>query len=150
MTSQYSPIKSFLALIGRICFSLIFIIAGFDKLFGFTEYLNMMVSKGVPYAETMLVLAIIFELGGGLLVFFGLFTRFGALLLFIFIIPVTYYFHSFWTMEGGEMVNNVHHLLKNLAMLGATLYIIAFGGGRFSIDGLIRKKYRQEKSTIKT
>lgn len=150
MATNYSPVKSLFILVGRLCFSLIFIVAGFDKVFNFGEYFGMMVSKGVPYAETMLILAIIFELGGGLLVFFGLFTRFGAFLLFIFIIPVTFYFHPFWTMEGSEMVNNVHHLLKNLSLLGATLYIMAVGAGCYSIDGLFHKKFGKEKSTIQT
>lgn len=141
MTTQFPNLfQNFLMLIGRICLSLIFVISGFDKLMDFAQTSQAMAAKGVPYHDIMLIIAIIFELGGGILVLLGLYVRFGALLLFLFVIPVTYYFHGFWEMENIEMINNFHHFFKNLAIIGGTLYIISFGAGRISIDGLIRKK----------
>lgn len=135
-----SGFKSFLLLVGRICFSLIFIIAGIGKIMAFTSTAAMMTSKGLPYADVLLIVAIVFELGGGLLVFFGWYTRFGALLLLLFLIPVTYLFHAYWAMEGATMVNNMQHFLKNLALVGGSLYIIAVGAGSVSLDRLRCKK----------
>ena len=145
MTHQCSVLKSFIVFLARICISLIFVVAGYDKIVDFNQYATMLAAKGVPYAEITLVLAIIFEFGGGLLILLGWYARFGALLIFLFIIPVTYFFHSFWEMMGTEMINNIHHFLKNLAIIGGLLYVMACGAGHISIDGFIRKKCCQQR-----
>ncbi|WP_423064110.1 DoxX family protein [Candidiatus Paracoxiella cheracis] len=120
------------ALIGRIFVSLIFIIAGIQKIVQYHAMAGMLAQMGLPSSQWLLILAIIFELGGGLLVFFGWFARFGAILLFIFVVVATFLFHSFWNFEGAGMVNQVHHFLKNLSILGALLYILAFGAGDYA------------------
>ena len=135
----YSVWSSFLLFIGRICFSLIFILAGYNKITTFQETVTSMANMGIPYTDVALFIAIVLELGGGLLVLFGLFTRFGAFMLFLFIIPVTFFFHDFWTMQGEEMTGNVYHFMKNLAMLGATLFLMASGSGKISLDALFRR-----------
>lgn len=135
-----SPFCSFLMFIGRVFFSLIFIVAGYYKIVEFQTTAASMVSAGVPYADIVLIAAIIFELGGGILVLLGWYARFGAFLIFLFIIPVTYFFHSYWTYEGVQMVNNFHHFMKNLAMAGGALYIMSCGAGKISVDGFFRKK----------
>jgi len=140
MPVQYSFLENFILLVARICLAAIFVIAGFDKIMTFTETAALLASKGVQGSEFVLVLSIIFELGGGLLILLGWYARFGAILLFLFMIPVTYVFHSFWTYEGAAMVNNMHHFLKNLSMMGGMLYIMACGAGRFSFDGWFRKE----------
>lgn len=150
MMHQCSVVTSTLLLIGRVLFSLMFITAGFDKLMHFSTYAADMSGKGIEAATLVLIIAIIFELGGGLLVLLGWYTRIGAVLLFLFIIPVTYVYHNFWAMGGQEMVNNSHHFFKNLSLLGGTLYLIACGAGHISIDGFIRKKCCQNYNNVKT
>ncbi len=145
MVSSCSVTKSIVLLFARIFFSAIFVISGLNKVINFTATAQMMTQAGIPASELIAVLAIIFELGGGLLIFFGWYARFGALLIFLFIIPVTYVFHSYWGYEGAEMVNNMAHFFKNLAMWGGALYIMACGAGHISIDGFVRKKCCQTK-----
>jgi len=140
MTHRYSIFSDFLLFIGRIFVSQIFIIAGFSKLMAFGHTMAMMTTAGLPYPEIMLVLAIIFELGGGLLLLFGLFTRLSTLLLFVFVILVTYYFHSFWDYEAAAKINNVYHFTKNLSIAGGLIYVFVVGSGRFALDHLFRKK----------
>jgi len=146
MSCKYSTLQDFVLLLGRICIALIFVVAGFNKIMTFGGTAAMMASKGVQGSEFVLILAIIFELGGGLLVLFGWYARFGAILLFLFMIPVTYVFHSFWTYEGAAMVNNIHHFFKNLSIMGAMLYIMAAGAGSFSLDGM-RMRQKKESSS---
>lgn len=128
------------ALFGRVLFSLIFIIAGFSKIFQFDATAVGMSSQGVPYAEWLLVLAIILELGGGLMILFGYKARFGAFLLFVFIFLVSLIYHDFWTFDAAQATNQMQHFLKNFAMMGAALYILAFGAGRYSIDSFNNMK----------
>lgn len=139
MSCKFSGFASFVMLVGRICFSLIFVIAGYQKLVGFGPTAATMAAKGVPYTDIMLVIAIVFELGGGLLVLLGWYARLGAFLIFLFIIPVVYVFHSFWALSGPQMALQMIHFLKNLAIMGGALYIVAVGAGHFSIDGWARK-----------
>ena len=124
------------ALLGRVFFGLIFLIAGVSKVIDFSGTASYMASHGLPMSEILLVLAIIVELGGALMVVFGWNARYGALLLALFVLAVTFVFHSFWTYENVvAATNQMHHFLKNLAMFGGALYIMAFGAGKYSLDG---------------
>ena len=139
MCNPSSGFSVFLLFVARVFISAIFIIAGVHKIMEYGHTLSLMSSMGVPLSEFMLILAIVFELGGGLLVFFGLFTRFGAFLLFVFVILVTYFFHSFWDYQAAAQVDHIYHFLKNLTILGGLLYVFVHGGGFFSLDRLFRK-----------
>jgi len=125
--------KNLLALLGRIAFSAIFIMAGISKIMDFSQTAALMASNGLPYSQILLILAIIVELGGGLMILTGWKAKWGAFLLFLFVIPVTFVFHSFWNYEPEMAINQMQHFLKNLSIIGGTLYIIAFGPGRFSL-----------------
>lgn len=132
MARGHNMLQNWAALIGRIFISLIFIIAGIQKIVQYSAMAGMLNQMGLPSSQWLLIVAIIFELGGGLLVFFGWFARFGAVLLFIFVVVATFLFHSFWTFQGAAMVNQVQHFFKNLSICGALLYIMAFGAGDYA------------------
>jgi len=122
-------------LLGRIFLSLIFIIAGIDKIIHFQWAVQAINVAGLPLAEALTVIALFFELIGGLMVFFGWKTRIGAWLLVIFIVAVSVIFHQYWNEPTATAANQVHHFMKNVSMLGGMLYIIACGAGKFSFDG---------------
>jgi putative oxidoreductase len=79
------------------------------------------------------------ELFGGLALLFGFLTRIGAIGLFVFLIPTTLYFHHFWNMTGPDAKAQMVNFMKNLAIMGGLLAIYAWGPGRYSIDGRIRR-----------
>src|SRR3990167_2839573 len=136
MAKGSSGLKSFIALVGRIFLSVMFIAAGAQKIMQYKAMSVMLGTMGLPASNWLLILAIVFELGGGLLVFFGWFARFGAFLLFIFVILATYLFHTFWTFQGAQAVNQMQHFFKNLTILGGLLYVMAYGAGCVSFDAL--------------
>jgi putative oxidoreductase len=123
-----------LALVGRILLGSIFVLSGFQKLMGFPGLVANISGKGLPLPEVLAVLTIAIELGAGLLLVVGLKARWAALLLFLFIIPVTLIFHNFWAMEGAQAAMNKIHFLKNLSIMGGMLLAAAFGPGRYSLD----------------
>jgi len=129
----------FIALLGRIALSLIFVASGFDKIMSFTQTAGLMASKGLPYSQILLIASIVFELGGGLMVFLGWRARFGALMLFLFVIPVTVVFHSFWSYAPADAINQMQHFMKNLAIMGGALYVMAYGAGNYSVDAARKK-----------
>lgn len=127
MVKDYGPV------IGRLMLALIFILSGFNKITGWDGTLQYMSSKGLPLTEVLLGLTILIELGGGLLIAAGWYARWAALAVFLFIIPTTLVFHNFWTFEGMERQMQMIQFLKNLAIMGGLLYVVAFGSGKFSV-----------------
>ncbi|MCI0401083.1 MAG: DoxX family protein [Gammaproteobacteria bacterium] len=129
----FALMRQFGPLVGRVLLAGLFIIAGVEKLMGFDGTAAVMASKGLPMVNLLLVATILIELGGGLLIALGWQARWGALAIFLFIIPVTLVFHAFWTFEGAEHTQQVHSFLKNLAIMGGMLYIMAAGSGPYSL-----------------
>lgn len=96
----------------------------------------------LPWGPTLLGIAIFFLLLGGLLVFFGIKTRFGAFLLILFIIPATAVFHAFWLLPPEERPLQMAMFMKNLAIFGGLLTLLALGNGGPKKDG--SKKPKEE------
>src|SRR3989304_8507178 len=119
---------------GRIMLALIFLISGFGKIGNFAGTAGFMASKGIPFAEIALALAIIIEIGGGVMLVAGWKARWAALAIFLFLIPATLIFHNFWAVEAAQFQNQMNHFLKNVCILGGMLYIMAFGSGPLSLD----------------
>ena len=96
-----------------------------------------MASKNMPLISVLLPLAGIVEIAGGFLsLLVGFRARFAAILLFLYLIPTTFIFHNFWAQVGYEHMNQMHHFLKNLAIMGGLGYIFALGPGPRSIDNV--------------
>lgn len=134
MKKLYELNKLFAPLAGRILISYIFIVAGFGKIMKFSSTVAYMASKGIPMTEVLLALTILVELGGGLLILLGWKARWSALVIFLFLIPVTLVFHNFWTIQDAmARTHEMHAFMKNTAIMGAMLYILAYGSGPFSI-----------------
>ena len=121
-------------LIGRILLSLVFIIAGVSKIGGFSMEQGFVASKHIPLPAVALAIAMLIELLGGLAILFGLFTRFAAWIVFLYLIPTTLIFHNFWAMQGAAHQDNMLHFEKNVAIMGGLLLLAAFGPGGFSVD----------------
>ena len=133
------------AVLGRVLLSLIFLLAAVgNKIPHFQDVANVMEHAGVPAPQFMLVGAIAFLLVGSVSVILGYKARIGAGLLFAFLVLATYFFHDFWNMPVAEFENQVAHSLKNLALGGAMLFIIANGSGAWSLDNRIPIKPHTE------
>jgi len=135
---------------GRVLLALIFLMsAAGNKIPQFSNVAQLMESQGVPVPHVMLVGAIGFLLAGSLSIIVGFKARIGATLLLIFLVLATYYFHDFWTWPADAMwvlstnsevtmpVQQIEMIsfMKNLALMGAMLLIIANGSGPMSLDG---------------
>jgi len=126
--------KDLLTLLGRIGLSAIFVIFGFSKITGFAGMVAYAASFNVPFPELAIVVAIVVELIGGLMILFGFKTRFAALVIALFLIPVTIIFHS----NFADPVN-MGMFMKNLSIFGGMLVLAAHGAGRYSLDAKTEK-----------
>jgi putative oxidoreductase len=122
-------------LIGRILISAVFIIAGFGKITGFSGEEMFVASKHLPLPAVALGIALVIELVGGLAILLGLYTKFTAWIVFLYMIPTTFLFHNFWAMQGAAHDDNMLHFEKNLAIMGGLLTLATFGPGSMSVDG---------------
>jgi putative oxidoreductase len=131
-----STLQGIFNVAGRILFSIIFLMSAVgNKIPKFNDVAGYMASEGVPFPGVLLAGAIAFLIVGSLSVILGFKTRLGATLLLIFLVLATYFFHDFWTYEDpAEAQQQMIQFLKNTALVGATLILIANGGGRFSLD----------------
>lgn len=133
--------------LGRICLSLIFILSGFSQVFNWqateTFLLNGLcdmlghtqempsvqnfLNSLVPWSGALLTIAIVFQLVGGILLFFGIKPRFAAFLLLMFLIPATLLCHAFWYLDGPEREFQTIMFLKNLSVCGGLLFVLGTG-----------------------
>jgi putative oxidoreductase len=123
-----------LALIGRVLLSLIFIISGVAKIFGWSETLGYMNNQGLPAPAVLLAAATAIEIIGGLMLLVGYQTRVASAIVFVYLIPVTLVFHDFWSYQGQEAQSQMVDFLKNLAILGGLAHVWATGPGAISVD----------------
>jgi putative oxidoreductase len=123
----------YLALVGRLCFSAIFI---FGAPGHFTAgYVGYAAQAGVPAASLLVPVAGVLALLGGLSVALGYKAKLGALLLVVFLVPVTVTMHGFWAVADPMMRQLQQAMfMKNLSMLGGALLVTYFGAGPLSLD----------------
>ena len=127
-------VKTYGPLVGRILIALIFIISGYGKIGGFDGTVAQIASKGIPLPELAAAAAIVVELIGGILLVVGWQTRWAAAALLLFMIPTTLLFHNFWAFDAAQQMAQRIHFMKNLAIMGGILYVLAFGAGPVSVD----------------
>lgn len=130
-----TALQRHLPLAGRILLALIFIIAGLRKITGFAGTAAYMAGKGLPMVEVLLVATIVVEVGGGLMLALGWRARVAALALALFTAVVTPIFHGFWAFPPEQVQAQFNSFMKNVAIVGGMLYVVAFGAGPLSLDG---------------
>jgi putative oxidoreductase len=118
-----------LPLAGRLLMALIFVFSAVGKIAAPAATMGYIAAMGLPFPALALTGAIAVELVGGLLLAFGLYTRATALVLAVFSVVTAVLFHG----AIGDQ-NQLIHLLKNLAMAGGLLQVVAFGAGALSLD----------------
>ncbi|MEE9404633.1 MAG: DoxX family protein [Algisphaera sp.] len=127
-----TTLQAALALLGRICIALIFLLSAVgNKIPNFNGVAGAMASKGVPYPKVALVGAIVFLLVGAVSIIAGFRTRIGALLLLIFLGLATFYFHDFWNLTGDDRGTQQIQFMKNMAIGGGLLMLMAAGPGKY-------------------
>ena len=118
-------------LVGRICYSLIFILASFGH---FTSHsIQYAAQSGVPFASLLVPLSGLMCLIGGISILLGYKAKIGAWLIVVFLLIVSIMMHAFWSIQDPLAASLERIMfLKNLSMLGGALLITYFGSGPLS------------------
>ncbi len=123
-----------LALLARLGLATLFIISGVGKIMNIAGTTGYFGKLGMPMPELMTYLAILFEVGGGILIVIGWKTRWVAWAMVVFLIVTMYFGHPFWAAEGAQAKAQLTQFLKNLSIIGGFLMLAASGPGSLSAD----------------
>ena len=132
---------------GRVLFAVLFIYSGATKLFGIQAAADAIAAKimipamiapytaqietatGMAFPQLLAIVSGAFEIIAGLMIAVNFAVRFFALLMILFVIAVTFYFHDFWNQAAPENGQMLMDALKNLSIIGALFMIAGYGRG---------------------
>ena len=118
-----------LLLLARLMIVGVFAGSVIPKVTNFDGTAGGMAGEGIPMPKVALVGAIAFLVLGSISVVLGFKARIGAVLLLVFLALATFYFHDFWNFSGDAAGKQQIQFMKNLAIGGGLLYVIAAGPG---------------------
>ena len=117
------------ALAGRVLFGALFLLSGISKILSPQQVIGYIGHVGLPFPALGLVVAVLVEVGGGVLLLAGYKTRLAAIALAVFSVSAAILFHAALADQ-----NQFAHFMKNFAIAGGLLQVAAFGAGSFSLD----------------
>ena len=133
--------RQLMTLFGRCLLGSMFILSAVSKLVDPQAAQQHMAALGLTSGTAFWYWgAITLELVGGLSVLLGAWTRIGAGMLMLFLIPMTFFLHS-----NVSDPSHFAQLLMNLGIVGGLLYVAVFGAGPISIDSAWTRQLQEEE-----
>jgi len=124
----HSALAQYGSLVARIFLAAIFLLSGFNKIMSFAGTAGFIESVGLPAGALLASIAIIIEIGAGILLLIGWQGRVAAWVLIVFTALATAFFH----LDFGDQLQTTM-FLKNLAIMGGLLMVAMHGTGAFSL-----------------
>ncbi|MBR8235792.1 DoxX family protein [Burkholderia sp. AU42008] len=126
--------KDELLLAARVLMMILFVLFGWQKLTGFSGTVAYMASTGNPAPELAAAIAVAIELGGGVLIAIGFYTRPLALAFAAYTLATALIGHRYWALQGMEQYMAMINFYKNVSIIGGLLLLALSGPGRYSVD----------------
>jgi len=131
---MFNSLQNPLSLAGRLLLALLFLPAGISKIGGFAGTVGYIASKGLPMPTAGAAIAVLVEVLGGLALIAGFGTRVAALVLAVFTLVATVFFHNYWAVPAEMQMVQQLMFFKNIAVVGGLLVLAAHGAGAWSLD----------------
>jgi putative oxidoreductase len=129
-----TSVQRYLPVLGRVLLAVLFVMSGISKLTDPAGTIGYIQSAGLPLPNIAYGIALTVELLGGILLIVGYRTRLVALILAAFTVAAAIGFHAHFADQ-----NQMIHFMKNIAITGGLLQVVAFGAGAFSLDSRLGK-----------
>jgi putative oxidoreductase len=126
--------EGLLVLLGRLAIAVLFVPSGFEKLLSLNGFAQNLAAKGLPFPLFWAVLGAFTEFFGSLALAVGFRTRYAALLLIVFTAIGSVLSHHFWDIHDASRQMQYIQFMKNLAIIGGLLFLVARGAGPLSLD----------------
>lgn len=133
-SSTFTTANNALNLAGRVLLAALFLPAGISKLTGFEGTVGYIASVGLPLPVVGAVLALLVEIVGSAALIAGFGTRIAALVLALFTLVASFFFHAFWAVPADQAFMVQLLFFKNVAVVGGLLTLAANGAGGWSLD----------------
>lgn len=125
-------------LIARIFIAFLFFFEAYDTLKFHKDTIEAMAYYGLTWNPSFLLNSgIVLLILGATLVLLGYRARLGAFLLLLYWLPVTFVIYSFWNDPIEIQRTNSLIFMRNLAIAGGLLVILANGSGDYSVKRLL-------------
>lgn len=111
-------------LLGRMLLSVIFVTSAIAKTFGWGLNLDYMRTNHLPMVPVLLACALVIEAGGAVCLLLGIYARIASVIMFLYLVPVTFVLHTFMGTQ----------FQKNLGIMGGLLLLAAYGPGKLALD----------------
>ncbi|MES2237538.1 MAG: DoxX family protein [Rugosibacter sp.] len=131
---MFNALQNPLSLVGRLLLAFLFLPAGIGKVTGFAGTVGYISSVGLPMPQIAAVLALTIEILGSIALITGFGTRIAALVLALFTLVASFFFHSYWAAPADQQLIQQLLFFKNIAIVGGLLTLAAWGAGGWSID----------------
>ena len=138
--STMNPLPGWALLLARACIAPLFLYSGVGKVLAFSATAARLYGGADGFGRFLAAGAIAVELGCGVALLLGLFTRNAAIALIAFTIAATVMFHNFWAAPEPQVVVQTINFLKNVGLVGALALIAALGAGSISVDAVLGKQ----------
>jgi putative oxidoreductase len=131
MSKQYDSV----ALAGRVLIGVLFLMSGLSKLAAPAATQGYIASVGLPAPVAAYAVAVAVEVLGSSLLIAGVRTRLVAAGMAVFALATALTFHKNFADQ-----NQMIHFMKNIAIMGGLFQVVAFGGGKYSVDGWLARR----------
>lgn len=131
---MFASLQNPLSLAGRVLLAYLFIPAGVAKITSFAGTVGYITSVGLPAPTVAAAVAAFVEIVGGLAILLGFGTRIAALVLALFTLVASIFFHAYWSVPADQQMIQSLLFDKNIAVVGGLLTLAAWGAGAWSVD----------------
>ncbi len=121
---------------GRLLLAVLFLLSGIGKIAAPAATKGYIAAAGLPIPDLAYLIAVLFEVGGGLCFLLGYRTRLVSILIALFTLATALSFHTNFADQ-----NTMIHFLKNIAIVGGFLQAAVLGGGALSIDAWLARSH---------
>ena len=125
--------KDLSLLVFRILLVAIFPISAYYKYIQWPGITKPVTNAGLPFPEYLSMVGTAAEFSLPFFVILGLFTRWAALGLIVYVLAATYIGHPIWKVAPDAFFSNLMNFMKNAGMIGGLLVLTAFGPGRLAV-----------------
>ena len=131
---QNSTMQNVAMLAGRVMLSAMLFWSGYGRILSFSSIHGYVADWSVP--EWFKPILIIWEVGGGLCLLTGAYTRVAAISLALFCVLSAFLVH----LHDDDILQLID-FMKNIALTGGFLYVFATGAGSYSLDAKFKLKW---------
>jgi putative oxidoreductase len=120
-------------LVARLCMASLFLWSGVEKALDLRGAAQFAASRGIPFALQLMPLAILLEIGCGLMLVTGWRVRWAALALAVWMVVLGPWFHRFWNAPPELWQMTIDDFFHHFVMIGGMIYVAVFGPGSMAL-----------------